>query len=94
MFPQVYIELKQVAKGAVAGVDCYLFMLLKCPQSLLGLSDDLHSQHPSADFDGKLFWGSLHRLKSQVELITDTGTADWRALSLLHDTHCQLEIPL
>ncbi len=67
---------QSVSRQGAAGVDCYLFMLLKCPQSLLGLFGDLHSQHPSADFDGGPFWGSLHRLKSQVELITDTGTAD------------------
>ena len=36
---------KAGADGAVAGVDRFLFMLLRC---FLGLSGDLHSKHPSA----------------------------------------------
>ena len=56
-----YATVQQGAEGTAAGVLWYLFMLLKCPQSLLGLSGDLHSQHPFAYFDGRLltFRGSL-----------------------------------
>ena len=40
-----YVAVQQGANGTVAGVDRHLFLLLKCPRSLLGLSGDLRLQN-------------------------------------------------